>query len=72
MAERSQNDVIKSVYYGRDGFGNVTATYEKAKTKDKTITVKMLRIGISTISKTYQNHKELTVLSTMPLLKNSK
>ena len=39
MSERTKDDVIKSVYYGRDGFGNVTTTYEKAKKKDKTITV---------------------------------
>jgi len=43
MAERSKNDVIKSVYYGRDGFGNVNTTFEKAKKKDKTITVKNVK-----------------------------
>ena len=44
MSERTKDDVIKSVYYGRDGFGNVNTTFEKAKKKDKTITVKNVNV----------------------------
>jgi hypothetical protein len=39
MAERSKDDVIKSVYYGVGGYGRAQSTYEKAKKKDKTITL---------------------------------
>ena len=38
MSERTKDDVIKSVYNARDGFGSVTTTFIKAKQKDKTIT----------------------------------
>ena len=38
MTERTKDDVIKSVYYGQDGFGSIETTYRKAKMKDITIT----------------------------------
>ena len=38
MSKRTKDDVIKSVYNARDGFGSVTTTFTNAKQKDKTIT----------------------------------
>ena len=38
MSERTKDDVIKSVYNAKDGFGSMTTTFIRAKGKDKTIT----------------------------------
>ena len=43
MSEKTKDDIIKETYYDKSGFGNVQTTYNQAKLKDKTITLKNVR-----------------------------
>ena len=40
MSEETKNNVIKSIYYDKSGFGSVQSTYQKARQKDTSIRIK--------------------------------
>jgi hypothetical protein len=40
MSEQTKNNIIKSIYYDKSGFGSVQSTYQKARQKDASIRIK--------------------------------